>query len=60
MKAGTRIVTKSVGGGPSESGVVMRWHTPTNGPRSDAPGYHKVRFAGGVVLVHESRFAVAA
>ena len=61
MKAGTKIRTKSICGVPSETGVILRWHTPTNGPRSSVPGYEKVRFDadGGVVLVHESRMEAA-
>lgn len=38
-----------------ETGRIMRW-LKQNGPRENAPGYHKVRFDadGAVLLVHEN------
>jgi hypothetical protein len=62
MKAGTKVATKGFApmGVPPETGVVMRWHSPTNGNRADVPGYQKVRFDadGAVLLVHESNLVI--
>lgn len=61
MKAGTRVVFDGREG-PDYIGTVMRWHTPSNGPRSAVPGYQKVKFDvdSGPILVHESRLAEVA
>ncbi len=58
IKVGMRVnVTGSGfdGSETSERATIMPW-LKTSGPRSELPGYHRVKFAaGGSMLVHESR-----
>jgi hypothetical protein len=62
MKQNTRVNVLGfdfAGNQTAEPATVLRWHKQS-GPREALPGYHRVRFAdGGVLLVHENRLAAA-